>query len=1300
MKVKIKGVLALYICLSLILGLIYCEDTFVHTIVKAQETTNNTVYFGNYIQEEVTDEEELEAIKQYEFKDNKLYVDDCHYVYKNRKYYKDTPIQWRILKDEGNSYLLMSEKILENRQLSSWLIECWEDAELRTWLNSEFIEYAFGDAKEDLIETNIASRHVDWDTHNMSGNTSGYGLVYTKDKVWLLDEDEVVDTSYGFKDNSSRIAYASSYVDQNETAQMWFLRGHPYFFYGLAHMKTVETTGEIHKQGGVRDHENAASMAHGIRPVIRVKKDSKYLSFTKPIEKSINTTFTDGSLDWNKQVANLFSTSSLGSFDLIGPEIQLGKESFNIFKCDAEFKSPFLFDNTDINVKYNAAENSLQVLVGYDRKWKNELDKAEVLSKEWKDNWKRTKSIVLGAEKDKLKFEYEQPDKSFLDSYKETKEKLKENRTSFVFETGFKVLGYFEIELDENHKISKLLDGGVLFDGEIGMKGRSYIWTIIYSEASLGSELSAKIHAQYDGEKIEPKGDIELKLKASIALGANAIVVDAQGGLKGTISGKASFPYKSKRDSLGLGLDGSLFFKVNSIIGLKGEYSYKFANVELYPELKVNGNNVKLSYKPAQIYTKKDVKNIDSSDKIDTNVMDSIVSDFARPQTIKLNDGTVLLTYLSDQEEGAEGQNTLMYRTNRDGVWSDAMPVYQTNRMDTMAKLFEYKGKIYAIYQNSTEALSEDMTVEEISKSMQIYVAEYNESASRFKKPILVGKENDYYKYNYLLCEKDGKLCAMWAENTANDCLLQSGETKRVGCVLSDSDWGEVEQYGSGKEVYDQFVYFTYNDIERKIVVSNEGKEMSINDRTYRASDTIQDMQVVGNRVYYRKMKENILCYFDLDTSKFSNTGIQVGSNYLIKENGVYWTEQDGLKNNIVYQLWEADSVPVQITDEDGYISDFQMITIDDKETLIYTLQKVDEDAENLYGATVMKSKSDFNQNRIQINSVSYDVLEYVPGEENAFAIEFVNVGNTDLHNVTLTVKDENGTQLLQEKIYNELKVGSLLEHELGITVPSLLNKGELIFEITADETLSEKAVYKKVIENSDADITIQKQNDDSVKITNIASKTATDVYINVYDKNIGETLIKSYPIGNIESGMNSILDISKCYALATLDSETNEKMLYCEVTQADMEFNIGDNVVVLYKKAEADNNEKNPVTTQTPIPLQTTKPISLPTVKPTEKLPTVAKPKKVSVTKAKASGKGNVKVTWKKVSKAKGYQIAYARNKKFNNQKLKNTKKRTYIIKKLKKKKIYYIRVRAYTVANGKKKYGSWSKIKKVKVK
>ena len=37
--------------------------------------------------------------------------------------------------------------------------------------------------------------------------------------------------------------------------------------------------------------------------------------------------------------------------------------------------------------------------------------------------------------------------------------------------------------------------------------------------------------------------------------------------------------------------------------------------------------------------------------------------------------------------------------------------------------------------------------------------------------------------------------------------------------------------------------------------------------------------------------------------------------------------------------------------------------------------------------------------------------------------------------------------------------------------------------------------------------------------------------------------------------------------------------------------------------------------------------------------------------------------------------------------------------IRKLKKKRIYYVRVRAYNKASGKKLYGKWSKVKKIKI-
>lgn len=85
---------------------------------------------------------------------------------------------------------------------------------------------------------------------------------------------------------------------------------------------------------------------------------------------------------------------------------------------------------------------------------------------------------------------------------------------------------------------------------------------------------------------------------------------------------------------------------------------------------------------------------------------------------------------------------------------------------------------------------------------------------------------------------------------------------------------------------------------------------------------------------------------------------------------------------------------------------------------------------------------------------------------------------------------------------------------------------------------------------------------------------------------------------------------------------------------------------------------------------------------------------------KVKNKKKRRVRVTWKKLSKVTGYQVQYSLNKKFKKAKKVRTKKGKYTIKKLKKKKRYYIRVRAYKKSGKKKVYGTWSKVKKIKIK
>ena len=92
--------------------------------------------------------------------------------------------------------------------------------------------------------------------------------------------------------------------------------------------------------------------------------------------------------------------------------------------------------------------------------------------------------------------------------------------------------------------------------------------------------------------------------------------------------------------------------------------------------------------------------------------------------------------------------------------------------------------------------------------------------------------------------------------------------------------------------------------------------------------------------------------------------------------------------------------------------------------------------------------------------------------------------------------------------------------------------------------------------------------------------------------------------------------------------------------------------------------------------------------------------PKKVTISSVKP-GKKQLTVKYKKVTGASGYQIAYSTSKskgfKYITVSYKTASK---VIKKLKSKKNYYVKVRAYKTVGKKKYYGTYSKLKSVKVK
>lgn len=103
------------------------------------------------------------------------------------------------------------------------------------------------------------------------------------------------------------------------------------------------------------------------------------------------------------------------------------------------------------------------------------------------------------------------------------------------------------------------------------------------------------------------------------------------------------------------------------------------------------------------------------------------------------------------------------------------------------------------------------------------------------------------------------------------------------------------------------------------------------------------------------------------------------------------------------------------------------------------------------------------------------------------------------------------------------------------------------------------------------------------------------------------------------------------------------------------------------------------------------------------KKITITVKPQKAALTKVK-HGKKSLKAIWKRDAKATGYEVVVAQNSKFTKGKktavISKNKSTAKTFKKLKSKKTYYVKVRAYKKSGKTKIYGVYSKVKKVKVK
>ena len=198
---------------------------------------------------------------------------DCIY-YGN--YYKEssdskTPVKWRVLSVNGSEAFLLADEnidsgILYNKEGSE---DAWADSNIRSWLNSTFINEAFSSQEQNAIKSKTI-KTPDNPVYQTAGGAD------TTDKIFLLSISEVTSSKYGFstsftpenteEQDETRLSKNTKYTAGKKQdgsageADSWALRSPGY---GAGYMSYISYMGHVDTYGCTSGWDY-----YGVRPAM------------------------------------------------------------------------------------------------------------------------------------------------------------------------------------------------------------------------------------------------------------------------------------------------------------------------------------------------------------------------------------------------------------------------------------------------------------------------------------------------------------------------------------------------------------------------------------------------------------------------------------------------------------------------------------------------------------------------------------------------------------------------------------------------------------------------------------------------------------------------------------------------------------------------------------------------------------------------------------------------------------------------------------------------------------------------
>ena len=1230
---------------------------------------------------------------------------DCIYFgnyYQSNSSTKE-PIKWRVLSVNGNDAFLLADQNLDAKPYNEKYTDVtWATCTLRTWLNDTFLNTAFTLAEQAAIRNTTVVN----DDNPYCDTEGGEN---TTDKVYLLSIAEACNTTYGFDgefewDSETREAKNTAYAKRASTTYEldsdWWLRSPGYD-------STRATL--VYSNGCGVNHANI-TVYSAVRPTLHLNLSATTLwSYAGEVTAGVGDNLSQAT----EPPVVSDRDESLGTVTK-GADLSLGSNKSGKLSMEV---SEFFPANWSLGTSVFPVTLSQKTKAdgSYSVKMAIGVGKTNMLDS--KTEWSRYKQVVNDAEKyaslTGLLYRYAPVKRS---TYSVSK---------FNKMPSLSAVGYMEQEYD---KYGNLISSTGKIAPELAWKA-SVNWQFAspigpwYATLAGGGKIAGELGPKYTFSTKKWTLDGKLSLKPEISLeggyGINKIIT---AGVGGKLSGDLQLLPKSSCSAT-----ASAYIHLYCAFLVDWQHDLKSATFKLWSNpnkfnQKNDGWTCSLiddsfaektsawSHKSASQPIAK-LKQNGQTDSMTESTLQRGILISSLPVIKEINGTKVMIFQGYDSERSELNRTVLQYSVCKNGSWTEPKAVLDNGYADMYADMAVADGKLVLAWQKEKSEIEGSVSdgantiLNDVAKKSEIWTAVFDEASGTFKQTTQL-TNNDKPDMMPKVSEGSDGAAVTWLRSSSEDYVENEGTTTICRQTLGSSKAQEIAS--TMKEVKEYAVYEEDGTNHAVYLTEDENGESQICDEADKTlissgedEGIIAGLQYANGKLLYNrngKMYE----LKDGEGTELTDDENSIPSSAIYCKNGDYegfvWIANDD-------ETGEG-SIKVSMKTEDGFSEPVTVYTGKDKR-IQYLSPVLESDGQWEFAANVLNQSTNLNellvisktpQTELTLAGASIDEYDV---EDDLTAVHYyaTNTELTPIDELTVKIQLEDGTEI-EKTISQTVQPGETVSGTAYMDLSDVTNpQTASVYVYAKGQTDLTKNQVSVSVGKSDIRLTnsVEEKGSQAVitaTLENVSDRTATTTLKLYSDEKKSKQLYTSEEI-SVEpwKRVTKTITVNK----SDLSYNANQAvymLLHADVAEGDCDESNNDSYAILYQAKTNTNTNTNSQTSSSGT-ANAGKKQSTPS-----KTVKVKAPSKVKLTSAK-NGKGKkLIVKWKKVTGAKGYQLQYAMNKKFKKKKSVQTKKTKYTIKKLKKKKTYYIRVRAYKMNGKKKVYGKWSTVKKVKIK